>query len=151
MAFSIKAAIAEIEQGEKTFVSFLAKEYQAFYKSEPTLIQTVDSTVSYVQDALTIVLSVEGAGAAVPAVNAIINEAVSDLNRASALVYDFGPSPTAQSIFTTVQANLATIESVGNITDAATKAKIQLIYNAVGTVASLLAKAVAAAKTPTSA
>jgi hypothetical protein len=91
---------------------------------------------------------VDGAAAALPAVNAIINEAVSDLNRASALVYDFGPSPTAQSIFATVQANLATVESVGNITDAATKAKIALIYNAVGTVASLIAKAVEAAKTP---
>ena len=146
MGFSIKAVISDIEGSEKTFVSFLVKEYAEFYKSEPTLIQTIDTTVSYTEDGLAIVLPlVPGAGTLVGPIDAIVEEAVTDLNRASALVYDFGPSPTAASIFAAVQANLAALETAGHITNPATIAKLKLIINAIGTVAQLIAKAVAAA------
>jgi hypothetical protein len=149
--FSIKAVIGEIEQAGKSFVSFLVKEYAAFYKNEPTLIQTIDTTVSYAEDGLAIVLPLAGAGAAVGPIDAIMQEAVTDLNRASALVYDFGPSPNAASIFAAVQSNLATLETAGHITDPATVAKVKLIINAIGTVAQLIAKAVAAASAPVTA
>ena len=148
MGFSIKAVIIDIEKDEKTFVSFLVKEYAEFYKNEPTLIQTVDTTVSYVEDGLTIVLPLAGEGALAGPIDTIVEEAVTDLNRASALVYDFGPSPTAASIFAAVQTNLSTLETAGHITNPATIAKVKLIINAIGTVAQLIAKAVLAASAP---
>ena len=143
--FSIKAVIGEIETAGNTFVSFLVKEYAAFYKNEPTLTKTIDTTVSYAECALAIVLPLAGEGALVGPIDAIVEEVVTDLNRASALVYDFGPSPTAASIFAAVQTNLATLETAGHITNPATVAKVKLIINAIGTVAQLIAKAVAAA------
>jgi hypothetical protein len=145
MGFSIKAVISDIEGSEKTFVSFLVKEYAEFYKNEPTLIQTVDTVVSYTEDGLAIVLPLAGEGALAGPIDAIVEEAVTDLNRASALVYDFGPSPTAASIFAAVQSNLVALETAGHITNPATIAKLKLIINAIGTVAQLIAKAVAAA------
>ena len=145
MGFSIKAVIIDIEKDEKTFVSFLVKEYAEFYKNEPTLIQVIDTTVSYAEDGLAIVLPLVGAGTLAGPIDAIVEEAVTDLNRASALVYDFGPSPTAASIFAAVQTNLSTLETAGHITNPATVAKVKMIINAIGTVAQLIAKAVAAA------
>jgi hypothetical protein len=147
--FSIKAVIHDIEQTEKSFVSFLVKAYSVFYKNEPTLIQVVDTTVSYAEDGLAIVLPLAGAGTLAGPIDAIVEEAVSDLNRASALVYDFGPSPNAASIFAAVQTNLATLETDAHITNPATIAKVKLIINAIGTVAQLIAKAVAAASPAT--
>jgi hypothetical protein len=147
--FSIKVAINDIEKDEKTFVGFLVKEYAEFYKSEPTLIQTIDTTVSYVEDGLAIVLPLVGVGTLAGPIDAIVEEAVTDLNRASALVYDFGPSPNAASIFAAVQTNLATLETSAHITNPATIAKVKLIINAIGTVAQLIAKAVAAASPAT--
>lgn len=150
MGFSIKAIVADIEKDEKTFVTFLVKEYSAFYKNEPTLIKTVDSVVGYAEDGLAIVLPLVGEGALEAPVQAIVEQALDDLNRASALVYDFGPSPTSASIFAAVQSNLASLETAGHITNTATIAKIKLIINAIGTVAQIIAKAVAAATaTPT--
>ena len=149
--FSIKTIIGDIEGATKTFVSFLVKEYAAFYKKEPTLIQTIDTTVSYAEDGLAIVLPLAGAGALAGPIDAIVEEAVTDLNRASALVYDFGPSPNAASIFAAVQTNLSALETSSHITDPATIAKVKLIINAIGTVAQLIAKAVAAASTTTAA
>jgi hypothetical protein len=148
MGFSIKAVVSDIEGAGKTFVSYLVKEYAEFYKIEPTLIQTVDATVSYVEDGLTIVLPLAGAGTLAGPIDAIVEEAVTDLNRASALVYDFGPSPTAASIFAATQSNLSALETAGHITDPATIAKVKLIINAVGTVAQLIAKAVSATSAP---
>jgi len=145
MGFSIKAVIGDIESAEKTFVGFLVKEYSAFYKNEPTLIQTIDTVVSYAEDGLAIVLPLAGAGTLAGPIDAIVEEAVTDLNRASALVYDFGPSPNAASIFAAVQTNLSTLETAGHITNPATVAKVKMIINAIGTVAQLIAKAVAAA------
>lgn len=148
MGFSIKAVVADIEKEEKSFVTFLVKEYSAFYKSEPTLIKTVDSVVSYAQDGLAIVLPLVGEAALTGPVESIVDEAVTDLNRGAALVYDFGPSPTAASIFSAVQSNLATLETAGHVTNPASVAKVKLIINAIGTVAQLIAKAVAAATAP---
>lgn len=143
---SVTKIVADVEAKAKTVVSFLVKAYAAFYKNEPTVIKVVDDTVTYAVEGLDIVLGASGSTAAIPEVNAIVNEAVSDLNVAATLVYDFGPSPNAASIFAAVQANLATLETAGNVKDPVTLAKLKLIINAVGTVAQLVAKAVDAAK-----
>lgn len=145
MAFSIKAAIEDIEKVDKTVVGWLVKEYSAFYKSEPTIVQVVDSTIQYIEIGLPIVLGVTGGAALAGPIDAILNEAVSDLKVVSATIDDFGPSPSAASIIQGVQTELASLETAANITDPASKAKLQLIVNAVGSLYQLILKTIAAA------
>lgn len=140
---------SEIEGIEHTIVGWLAREYSAFYSKEPTIERIVDSTVQYVEIGLPIVLSVTGGAALDPAAEAVMNEVVSDLKVVSATVYDFGPSPNAASILSSVQTNLSSLETAGHIKDSAQIAKLKLIINAVGALGSVIAKAIAAAKAPT--
>jgi len=144
----IKSAWNEVEGVEHTVVSFLAKEYAAFYKHEPAIETVIDDTVKYVEIGLPIVLDATGEGALAPAVTAIVDEVYSDLKVVSATVYDFGPSPTAASILSSVQANLSSLETAGHVKDSAKLAKLKLIVNAVGALAAIIAKAIAAAQAP---
>jgi len=140
---SFAAIVADVEGAEKTFVGWMVKEYAALYKNEPTIEQVVDTTVSYVEPALIIVLDATGGAAIAPEVASVISEAQSDLKVASALIYDFGPTPTAASIAASVKANLQSIATSAHFKDAATLAKFTLIVNAVGTLATALANAIA--------
>jgi len=135
--------IAKVEGAEKTFVGWIAKEYKALYSKEPEIEQVVDATIDYVEPALVIVLDAVGAGGLTPEVVSVINEAQADLKVVSALIYDFGPTPTAASIAASVASNLASIESAGHIKDTATQAKFALIVKAVGTLATSIANLVA--------
>jgi hypothetical protein len=148
MPFSLTVAIADVEKEVKTVVGWFAKVYSVLYKDEPTLVQIVDSTVSYVEIGLPIVLGVTGGAALDGPIDNILNEVVSDLKVVSATIYDFGASPTAASVLAGVQAQIASLESAANITNPATKAKLQLIINAVGSLYQLVLKAVASVTAP---
>jgi hypothetical protein len=146
--FSFSAIIAKIEGAEHTFMGWMVKGYQALYKNEPTIEKVVDMTVSYAEPALVIVLDAAGGGAAAPEVTEILNEAAADLKVVSALIYDFGPTPTAASIAQEVKDNLASLETAGHIKDPVTLAKLQLIIKTVGTLATALVNAVAPQPVP---
>lgn len=137
---------SEIKGIEHSVVSWMAKEYAAFYKKEPEIDQIVDDTVQYVEIGLPIVLSMTGCAALDPVVEDVLNEVVSDLKVVSSTVYDFGPSPNAASILNGVQTNLLSLEAAGHIKDAAKLAKLKLIVNAVGALATVIAKAISAAE-----
>jgi hypothetical protein len=139
---------SDIKGIEHTVVSWLAKEYAKFYKAEPTIDSIVDSTVKYVEIGLPIVLDVTGEAVLDPAIEAVLNEVVSDLKVVSATVYDFGPSPSAATILSSVQANLSGLETAGHVKDPAKVAKLTLIVNAVGALAAVIVKAIAAAEAP---
>ncbi len=140
--FSISAIIAKIEGAEHTFVGWAVKEYAKLYKAEPAIEQTVDEVVPYAQSAIVIVMEMAGAGAAVPEVTAIITEVQRDLKVMSALIHDFGPTPTAASIAQGVKDNLASLAAAGHIKDPITLAKLQLIIKTVGVLATAIANAV---------
>lgn len=144
----IQTAWSKVEGVEHTVVGWLVKEYAAFYKHEPAIDSIVDSTVQYVEIGLPIVLDVTGGAALEPAIEGVLNEVVSDLKVVSATIYDFGPSPTAASILSGVQENLASLETAGHVKDPAKLAKLKLIINAVGALATVIAKAIAAAAAP---
>jgi hypothetical protein len=141
---SISAIVSEVEGKVKTVVGWLAKQFQKVYAKEPQIQQVVDAVVPYAEAGLDIILATSGEAAAVPEVNAVINEAQSDLKVVSALIYDFGPTPNASSIAAAVQANLASLETAGHIKDPATLAKLKLIINAVGNLSEIIAKLAAA-------
>jgi hypothetical protein len=144
MAFS--AIVAKIEGAEKTFVGWIVKEYAALYEKEPAIEQVVDTTIDYVEPALVIVLDATGGAAIAPEVASVITEAQSDLKVVSALIYDFGPTPQAASIIAGVKTELQALQAAGHIKDAATQAKFTLIVNAVATLATAIANAVASAE-----
>ena len=143
--FSIKAIIADIEKDEKTVVSWLAKEYEAFYKAEPELTVVVDNVVSYVELGLPIVLGATGGAALAGPIDAVLNEVIGDLKIVSATVYDFGAAPNVASVVAGVRTELSNLEQLAHITDPVKLAKLKLIVNAVGSLYQLILKAVAPA------
>jgi hypothetical protein len=142
---SFSKIVTDVEGAAKTFVGYIAKQYAAIYGKEPEIEQVVDASINYIVPALVIVMDAAGQGALAPEIVAVINEAQSDLKVVGALIYDFGPSPSATKIAAAVAAKLAGIETAGHFKDAATQAKFALIVRAVGVLATALANAVAAA------
>lgn len=138
----------DVKEAEHTVVSWLAKEYSIFYTKEPAIDSIVDSTVKYVEIGLPIVLGMTGGAALEPVIEGVLDEVVSDLKVVSSTVYDFGPSPTAATILSGVQSNLADLETAGHVKDPAKIAKLKLIVNAVGALAAVITKAIEAAKAP---
>lgn len=145
---SFAQIVAKVESAEKTVVSWLVKEYTALYQKEPEIEEVVDETINYVGPALVIFLDATGGAAIAPEVASVVSEAQSDLRVVSALIYDFGATPTAASIIAGVQKELAGLEAAGHVKDAASQAKLTLIINAVGTLATAIANAVAEAAAP---
>ena len=139
---SFTSIIKSIEGAEHTFLGWIAKEYAALYKNEPTIEQIVDTTINYAEPALIILLDAAGGSAAAPEVTSIITEVQADLKVVSALIYDFGPTPTAATIAEGVQNNLNSLLTAGHVKDPATVAKLQLIIKTVGALATAIAKAV---------
>lgn len=129
-------------------MGWMVKEYSLLYKVEPSIEKIVDTTIDYAEPALVILLDAAGGAAAVPEVTAIISEAQSDLKVVSALIYDFGATPTAAGIVKGVQDNLQNLETAGHIKDSVTSAKLQLIVKTVGVLAAAIARVVEANQTP---
>ncbi|HEY1502603.1 MAG TPA: hypothetical protein VGF88_23715 [Acidobacteriaceae bacterium] len=144
MASGLSKIVADVEGVEHTVISWLAKQYAAFYKEEPSIETVVDQTVSYVELGLPVVLGVTGGAALVPEIESVLDEVVSDMKVVSAVVYDFGPSPNAANILASVQSNLQGLETAGHVKDPVQVAKLGLIIKAVGSLAAIIAKAVAA-------
>jgi len=140
---SFAEVVSKVEGAEKTFAGWIVKEYKQLYLKEPEIEQVVDTVVDYAEPALIIALNDCGGAAVAPEVAAVISEAQSDLKVASALIYDFGATPTAASIVAAVKNNLASLLADGHVKDAATQAKFTLIINAIGVVATAIANAVA--------
>ncbi len=143
---SFAAIVNDVEGANKTFIGWIVKEYAALYKNEPTIEQIVDTTINYAEPALIIILDAVGGAAVAPEVAAVITEAQADLKVVSALIYDFGATPTAASIAAAVKSNLSGLITAGHFKDAVTQAKFTLIVNTVGTLATAIATAVAKAE-----
>lgn len=108
---------------EHTFVGYIAKEYQAFRKEEPTLIALSDRAYPYIKSALQIAIGFESPAIAA-AVGPLVDKIHSSFDTAVSLLYDFGANPTVASDFDTAIANLASFETAANITNTASKAAI---------------------------
>ena len=143
---SFAKIVSDVEGAEKTFIGWAVKEYAILYKNEPAIEVAVDEATNYAMPALVIVLDMCGGAAVAPEVEAVVNEAVSDLKIASGLIHDFGPTPQAVDIAAAVQSNLQGLETAGHIKDPVTQAKFALIIKTVGVLATAIANAVAASK-----
>jgi len=121
-----------------TFTAWVAKEYTKLYAVEPTINAVADSVFKYAIPAIQILVGMEAGAPAATAVGAIAAEAQSSLHAASALIYDFGPSPTITGIVKGVQDNLGALLTAGHITNPASVDATNKIVNSLGALVSAL-------------
>ena len=148
MASELQLIISKIEGAEHTFAAYAEKEWAAIYGEAPKIEQVADSIIKYVGPALQIAVTAEGGAAAGTAVGTVVSKAQSDLIAASALINDFGATPNAAAVLTTVKANLSTL-----LTDTGVKSPtaVKAVTNAVNSLDVLttaVKQAVAASSTP---
>jgi hypothetical protein len=139
---------------EHTFAAWAEKELVALEQKAPKIEEIIDTTLKYVGPALQIGLTAIGDLPAAAATGLIIAEAHKDLIAASALVTDFGPTPTAASMFAAVKTNLSAILTTIKVTNPQTVATVTKSINEVGALAtsvSAAASAIAAVVTPVTA
>jgi hypothetical protein len=142
---------AEVEGLEHTTMAFIEKVLTDVEGKEPELAKIIDAGIKYITPALQIALSATGDPAAAAVVGSVAAQAEEDLSVASALVTDFGPTPTAASAFAAVQASLSSLLTAGHVTStksvtAVTKAvgEVGAIASAVQTAATAISAAAAA-------
>jgi len=124
----------------KGFGGWVAKEWAKVYSAAPKIEQVADTVFKYVVPALQIILtSLAPEDAAV--VGPIFAEIQKDVSVASGIIFDFGATPTAGSLVSAIEKDLTDLLAAGHIKDQALVAKVQLVVNTVGSLASALAPA----------
>ena len=121
----------------KGFGGWVAKVWTKVVNEAPAIEHVADTVFSYVVPALQIVLGAldpEALAIAGP----IIKEIQKDVTVVSGIVFDFGASPTAANMVAAIEKDLSGLLEAGHIKDANLQAKIQLIVNTVGSLASAL-------------
>jgi hypothetical protein len=139
--------LATIVATEHTFASWVEKELQNLEKKAPTIERIVDTSVSYIGPVLQIALTSLGDAPAASLVDDVVSKTNQDLAVASALITDFGPTPTAASIFASVKTNLGAVLTDANVTNPTTVDAVNKAISEVGA----LETAVSAAATAISA
>lgn len=135
---------------EHSFLAFWAREFAKFQKAEPKIQEVLDALAKYGIPALDIGLAAAGGPAAIGATAAgVIAEAQTGLTVASSLVNDFGPTPTAASVYSGIQSNLSSILALDQVKNPTTQKAITTVVNLVGSAAQGIAAAAAPAKSQT--
>jgi hypothetical protein len=142
---------SKIVAAEHSTVAWLEKELIALEKQAPTIERVIDAGLTYVGPVLQIGLTAIGDAPEAALVAAVISKAQIALKAASALVTDFGPTPTAASMFSAVSSDLGSLLSAAQVKNATTIATVTKAVSEVGLLASAVqtaATAVVAAAAP---
>ncbi|HEX5234148.1 MAG TPA: hypothetical protein VFW25_02330 [Silvibacterium sp.] len=140
-----------IKADEHSFLAWWAKEFAKFRKGEPQIVEGLDALTKYAVPALDIAVAAAGGPAGIGAEAAgVIAEAQTGLSVASSLVDDFGPTPTAASVYGGIQSNLSGLLALDGVKNPTTVSAITKVVNLVGSTASAISAAGKAA-TPGSA
>jgi hypothetical protein len=121
----------------KGFGGWVAKEWTKVFNAAPTIEAVADTVFKYVVPALQIILAAvapEDAAIVAP----IITEVQKDVSVVSGLIFDFGANPTAASMVAAIETDLTDLLTAGHIKDTALTAKLQLVINTVGSLATAL-------------
>ena len=135
----------DIENAEHTAALWFEQEYAKLYNAQPTIEKVADVAFAYAIPAVQILVTATAGAPAAAIVGQVATEAQKDLLVVSALIHDFGPSPNAAGIISTVSSDLSGLLTAGHITDAAHVAIITKIVNTLAVVAAAILKAVPAA------
>ena len=125
---------SSIAGAEHTVAAFLERELTALEGKEPQIERVIDGSLKWAGPALQFALSASGNTVAAGIAGKVIAQAQADLKVGSALVYDFGPVPSAASIFTSVSTNLSGLLTAGHITS---QKSIDAVKKVVGDVGAL--------------
>jgi hypothetical protein len=131
----------KLEGFEKSTAAWIEKELTKIEEKEPTLARIIDVTITYVTPVLKLALAATGDPAAAAVVGAVAAQAQRDLTVASALVTDFGPTPTAATAFAAVSANLSGLLTAGHVKSTKAVAAVTKAVNEVGAIAAAVGAA----------
>jgi hypothetical protein len=134
----------KIEGVEHSTIVWLDGELLKIEGAEPKIASLVDTGLTYITPCLQIALSAVGDPAAAAIVGSVSVQAQKDLAVASALVTDFGPTPTAASAFAAVQTNLSALLTAGHVTSATSVAAVTKAVSEVGVLATAVSTAATA-------
>jgi hypothetical protein len=144
MGFSFKSIFTGVSNAEHSTVAWLEHAMVVFVHEAPTIEKVIDAGLSYIGPVLTLALTAAGDGPAAAIVTDAINQAHIDLHAASALVTDFGPTPTAASVFSAVEANLSALLAAGHVTNATSVAAVTKAVSEIGVLGAAVGAAVSA-------
>ena len=121
----------------KGFGGWVAKEWTKVFAAAPTIEAVADTVFKYVVPALQIILSAVAPEDAV-ILTPIFTEIQKDVSVASGLIFDFGATPTAAGMVAAIEKDLTDLLAAGHIKDAALVAKVQIVINTIGSLATAL-------------
>lgn len=133
-----------IANAEHSFAAWAEKEWTVVFKEAPKVESLLAAVLKYAGPALQVVVTAEAGGPAGTVVGKALADAQAGLVAASALVYDFGATPSVSGVLGSVTSNLSSLLSAGHITDAKSVAAVTRVVNEINTVAAVI-PAVAAA------
>jgi hypothetical protein len=121
---------------EHTFAAWAEKELVKLHNEAPKIEAIADAVLSYAGPALQIVVTAELGAPSAAVVGKVITEAQTELLAASGLIADFGATPTATSVLTSVQNNLTGV--LGFLTSPTSKTVINKIVTEIATLLKVL-------------
>lgn len=146
---AFKSVFTGVEKAAGSTVAWLEKELVAFEQKAPAIEKVIDAGLAYIGPVLKLVLTDLGDTAASNEVTNIVGQAQNDLKAASALVTDFGATPTAASIFSSVATNLGALLTAGHVTSTQSVAAVNKAVDEIGVIGSAVQLAVEALKPST--
>lgn len=132
---------SKIASAEHTFAAWVENEWTKLFNAAPEIERIADTVLKYAVPAISIIVGAEAGAPAGAAVSAIGAEAQKDLIAASGLIYDFGATPTAASVISGVQNNLAGLLTAGHVTNTTSVANVTKVVNTLGALVAALPSA----------
>lgn len=129
---------SSIVNAEHTFAAWAEKELALLYKDAPKIEAVADTVLKYAGSALQIIVTAEAGNAAGAVVGSVVSQAQSDLTVASGLISDFGATPTAASLVSSVQSNLSGLLTASHITNSTSVSNVTKVVSSLGALATAL-------------
>lgn len=120
---------------EHTFTAWVTKQYAKLYAADPKIEKVADVVFQYAIPAVQILVDAEAGGAAGAAVGIVAEKVQAGLHAAGALIYDFGPNPSASQMILAAQTDLASIKALTGIKNPNTSANVDKIVNTLAALA----------------
>lgn len=132
-----------------TFASWAEGELKKLVGAEPAIEKVADATLQYAGAAASIIAGIEGGPATGAAVSAVVSKIQTGVVALGGLIQDFGATPTAASIASSIATNAQSLISAGQVKDPKSVAAATAIVTNLTTLATALTAAVPAAGTAT--
>lgn len=121
-----------------TFAAWAEKELGKLEKETPAIEKTADSILQYVGGSATILAGIEGGPAASAAVKSVVTGIQTGVVALGGLITDFGATPTAATIASSLATNAGSLLSAGHVTNPTSVAAANGIISNLNSLASAL-------------